>query len=92
MKPDITPIIARLQEILDNAHNNSPDVIGGFIVGATIVRDDIDSLYDQYPDLEEIAEFGAELETVRDIHYANELLRKIRVKLDNLKHQAQNPS
>ena len=62
----INEIIKTLDVISENKDNKLLYILGGFIVGATIVRDDIDDLYIQYPGLESIAELGAELETLED--------------------------
>lgn len=68
----IQEIIKRLDEISANKDKKPLDIIGGYIVGATIVRDDIEELYKQYPQLETIAELGAELETLEgSIHAAS---------------------
>lgn len=60
----IQAIIQRLDEIVANKTNEPLHVLGSYVVGATIVRDDIDDLYQQYPDLEMVADLGSELETL----------------------------
>jgi len=60
----IHDIIKRLDEISANKDHKPLDVLGSYIVGATMARDDIEELYAQYPTLETIAELGAELETL----------------------------
>lgn len=62
----INEIIATLEKIALNTNDAPLHILGGYIVGATIVRDDIETLYDIYPELEIIAELGAELETIED--------------------------
>lgn len=64
------------------------DVVGSYIVGATIAKDGIEQVYKEYPILEEIAELGAELETIEnDELYRKQLFRMITLKLDILKKQ-----
>jgi hypothetical protein len=87
MKDNVLLIVNRIQDILDASETTSPEIIGGYIVGTTIVRDDIDTFYKEYPILEEIAELGAELETARDQDYGNELLEQIQVKFHILLRQ-----
>jgi hypothetical protein len=60
----IEEIIQTLDAISANKDNQPLDVLGGYIVGATTVRNDIDELYAKYPGLELIAELGADLETL----------------------------
>lgn len=60
----IQEIINILDEISANKDNKPLDIIGSYIVGATLARDDIEELYKIYPELETIAELGAELETL----------------------------
>lgn len=82
---NINGIFNRLVGIMSNSHNESLDKLGSYIVGCTIVLDDIDEYYKDYPVLEEVAELGAELETVSDRQYQIELLDKIKAKLVLLK-------
>ena len=63
-------MIQNIITTLDNISNNTDDkplyLLGGYIVGATLVRDDIEELREQYPLLEVISELGAELETIEN--------------------------
>lgn len=81
----IQGIIARLDEILQNKNNEPLDQLGSYIVGATLARDDIENHFSKFPELEEVAELGAELETLSGSEYANEVFQKIRITLDSLK-------
>lgn len=67
----IQEIITTLDEISANKDNKPLHVLGSYIVGITIVRDDIEELYEQYPGLELIAELGAELETLEGSVHEN---------------------
>ena len=62
----IQDTLTTLQNISENKDNEPLYVLGGYIVGATIVRDDIEAIYEQYPLLEIIAELGADLETLEN--------------------------
>ena len=84
---DIQGIIARLDEILQNKNDEPLDQLGSYIVGATLARDDIESYFNKFPELEEVAEFGAELETLSGTKYADEVFLKIRLKFDSLKQR-----
>lgn len=67
----IQEIINRLDEISANKDKEPFHVLGGYIVGTTIVRDDIEELDEQYPGLELIGDIGFELETIsNDDEYA----------------------
>ena len=66
----IQEIIKTLDDISANKYNKPLHILGGYIVGATIVRDDIDEIYEQYPYLEIIADLGADLETLEGDEYA----------------------
>lgn len=46
---------------MENSGNETPEKLGSYIVGCTVVQDDIDKYYDQYPVLIDIAELGANL-------------------------------
>lgn len=70
-----------------NHDNNPTDVLGSRIVGATIARDDIEHHYEQYPLLEEVAELGAELETVSDSALSEEVMSELLTKFHQLKSQ-----
>lgn len=74
----IQEIITKLEAISANKDNQPLYILGGYIVGATIVRDDIDELYGQYPGLERIAELGAELETIEDTTIALPIFEEFR--------------
>lgn len=89
---DDLQIIERIEEILRNEHNEPAYMLGGYIVGATIVRDDIDKYYKKYPLLETIAELGADLETTnKDDEIALQVLEEIRDKFAILKQSVSQP-
>lgn len=88
MNNEAQRIISRLDEILRNDNNDSADQLGSYIVGATLVRDDIEQYYQQYPLLERIAELGADLETLGGTSHADEVLAEIRDTFRVLKQQA----
>jgi len=84
---NIEIIISAIDKILHQTGHKSADEIGSYIVGATIVRDDIDDYYKKYPLLEEVAELGAELETIKDSYLAQDKLAEIKKKFHELKSQ-----
>lgn len=85
MENNIRQIINRLSVILAHSDKTPTNIIGGYIVGATIVRDDIDKYNKKYPLLEVIGELGAELETIKDADYAKRLLERIKIRFNALK-------
>lgn len=89
MNDEIQNIINRIEEILQNSRDVSPDMIGSYIVGATIVRDDIEEYYKKYPLLEKIAEQGADLETMGNSKHAEIVLNDIRENFRILKNMVQ---
>lgn len=79
-------IVRRIENILKNEKNEHPYVLGGYIVGATIVRDDWEENFQtRYPVLGEIAELGADLEITDDTERANEIMRQIQRRVSQLK-------
>lgn len=83
----ITEIVKTIDDILKNEKNQPLYVLGGYIVGATIVKDGIEEVYKEYPLLEEIAELGADLETMEDDTYALPVFQEIQEKFAALKSQ-----
>lgn len=81
----IQEIIKTLDDISANKDNQPLYILGGYIVGATIVRDDIDELYIKYPGLEMIADLGADLETLEDDAYAYTVFKKFQNALMHFK-------
>lgn len=81
----IGDIIATLENISDNKDNQPLHVLGGYIVGATLVRDDYEKIIVDFPSVEAIAELGAELEMLEDDEYANTVFRQFQHALANLK-------
>jgi len=82
----IQDIIKTLETIAENIDSQPLHILGGYIVGATIVRDDIDELNSRYPELERIAELGSELETIEDDNeYAASLFQQFQQALIHLK-------
>jgi hypothetical protein len=89
MDDDINKIIERIEEILLNPANEPIDMLGSYIVGATIVRDDIGRYYEKYPLLERVADLGADLETLGGSKHADGVLREIKIKFEELKSQVE---
>ena len=82
----IQEIIKTLDEISANKKNEPFHTLGGYIVGTTMVRDDIDDLYQQYPGLEQIADIGSELELSEyDQAYAATLFKQFQNALTHFK-------
>lgn len=86
----IKDIYTRLAEIVENKLNEPLNKLGSYIVGCTIVLDKIDELYKKYPVLEDIAELGAELETISDPAYQTKLFKEIESKIIILKNATTN--
>ena len=53
MDEDIQDIIQRLKVIIENRGNKPLDVLGGYIVGTTLVRDDWEEKYAPEPAIKE---------------------------------------
>lgn len=87
MNSELLNIIIRLESILQNSQNEPADMLGSYIVGATLVRDDIKQYFNEYPLLERVAELGADLETLGGSPYADEVLAEIQQQFDALKKQ-----
>jgi len=86
MDTKIKDIIKILEAIAENKDNQPQYILGGYIVGATIIRDDIDELNSRYPELERISELGSELETIEDDNeYAASLFQQFQKALIHLK-------
>jgi len=81
----IQEIVDRLDAISSNVNNEPLYILGGYIVGTTIVRDDIDELYEKYPKLEYIAELGAELETLEETEFAEPIFKRFQIALKQFK-------
>jgi hypothetical protein len=80
----ITDIYNRLVEILENKDNESPERLGSYIVGCTIVLDDIDKYFGKYPILSDIADLGSDLE-INNTESSTTSLAKIKSMLEKLK-------
>lgn len=79
-------IVHRIENILKNEKNEHPSALGGYIVGATIARDDWEeSFQTRYPVLGEIAELGADLEVTDDIEQASGIMGQIQRRVSQLK-------
>ncbi len=87
MNDEILNIISRIEYILQNLHGEPSNMLGSYIVGATIVRDDVEEYYKRYPLLEKIAEWGADLETLGGSKYAESVLIEIHETFRILKNQ-----
>ena len=86
MDSKITEIILRIEEILANKQGVSIDYLGSYIVGATLARDDYEELAEACPQLTEVAELGATLETLANSPTtADEVLSELRREFDKLK-------
>lgn len=92
MNDEIGHIINRIEDILRNSRNEPADILGSYIVGATLARNDIDQHYKKYPLLEKVAELGADLETLGGSEYAENVLNEIRATFDILKNQVRENS
>ena len=86
MNARLNEIVKRIEQILLNENNDSLDTLGSYIVGATIVRDDYDFYKNKYQLLDEIAELGADLETIKDSK-AEVVLNNIESKLSLLRQE-----
>ena len=64
-------------------------MIGSYIVGATIVREDYELYQERYPLIEQIADLGADLETL-DGSQAELVLKGVHNNLGLLKQQVAN--
>lgn len=81
----IQDIITTLENISNNKENQPLYILGGYIVGATLVRDDYEDIIADYPSLEVIAELGAELETLENMEDANPIFEQFQCTLIDLK-------
>jgi hypothetical protein len=86
MNDAIIDIIIRIEKILLNEKKDSIDILGSYIVGATIAREDYEFYQNKYTLLDEIAELGADLETLKG-NEAEVSLKEIKSKLNLLKQQ-----
>ena len=86
----IQEIIKTLDDISANKDNKPLHVLGGYIVGTTIVREDIDELYEEYPYLEVIADLGADLETLEGDEYAIPVFNQFQNALKHFKETLPN--
>jgi hypothetical protein len=84
---EIVAIVDRIEKILQNPRGESIDMLGSYIVGATIIRDDIEDYYTKYPLLEKIAELGADLETLGNSDFAEDVLLEIKTNFHKLKEE-----
>ena len=72
--------------MLKNKEKKPLCVLGGYIVGATIVRDDWEEKFQaRYPLLNEVAELGADLEVTDDLKRADEIVKQIQYKFTQLR-------
>ncbi len=78
-------IIATLDTIAANKENKPLYILGGYIVGATLVRDDFESLREEHPILDTLSELGAELETIEKDEEALPIFREFQDELHRLK-------
>ena len=81
----IQDIITTLENISNNKENQPLYILGGYIVGAPLVRDDYEDIIADYPSLEVIAELGAELETLENMEDANPIFEQFQRTLIDLK-------
>ena len=85
MDSELVTIVQRIGNILKNKEKEPLHVLGGYIVGATIVRDDWEEKFQaRYPLLNEIAELGADLEVTDDLKRAGEIVKQIQYKFTQL--------
>lgn len=81
----IHEIVKGIGDILKEKRGEPIDMLGSRIVGVTIVSEEFEKYYAEYPPLERLAELGAELETLADSKYAEEVLGEIMEELGKLK-------
>ena len=80
MNSEFATIVQRIGDILKNKEKEPLHVLGGYIVGATIVRDDWEEKFQaRYPLLNEIAELGADLEVTDDLKRAGEIVNRYNI-------------
>ena len=85
MDSEFATIVQRIGNILKNKEKKPLCVLGGYIVGATIVRDDWEEKFQaRYPLLNEIAELGADLEVTDDLKRAGKIVKQIQYKFTQL--------
>ncbi len=77
-------IIAALNTIAQNKENKPLYVLGGYIVGATLVREDFESLSQEHALLGTLSELGAELETIEDDSEALPIFKEFQNELSKL--------
>lgn len=85
MDEEVEKVILRIEEILSNPNDEPLDRLGSYIVGATLVREDIEPIFEACPPLEKIAELGADLETQGGTEYASKIFDEIERLFDELK-------
>ncbi|MBC7764145.1 hypothetical protein H7Y29_00345 [Microbacteriaceae bacterium] len=90
MSNAIHEIIARIDQILLNEKNETLDVLGSYIVGATIIRDDYEYYQDKYPILAVVADLGAELETLKGSEHERIVFEDLKNNFTHLKQQVTN--
>ena len=79
MDSELAAIVQRIGNILKNKEKEPLRVLGGYIVGATIVRDDWEEKFQaRYPLL------GADLEVTDDLKRAGEIVKQIQYKFTQL--------
>lgn len=69
--PSIDVVYYNLAEIIKNDDKRPADRVGSLIVDCTLPLYNIESLYIDYPILEEIAEIGADMEWQGEAYFAD---------------------
>lgn len=87
MQDEVLAIVNRIEEIIRNESHQPIDVLGSYIVGATIVRDDAETIFEAYPDLEAIADLGSELETLSGTEHAEQVFNEIEEEFADFKQK-----
>ena len=85
----INTVYLRLKEIIKNEAREPLDKVGSYLVGCTLAVEGIESLFESYPTLEEIADIGSDLEYQGE-EYFDEYHRKLKVLLVKLESEISN--
>jgi len=85
-KLSIDTVYSSLVEIIKNDAMKPLDQVGSYVVGATMAEASIDSLFDKYPVLEDIAEIGASMEW-EDENYLDECYQRLKFLIEKLGKQ-----
>ena len=82
-KLSINTVYVSLAEIIKNDARRPLDQVGSYVVGSTMAEVGIDSLFEKYPALEEIAEIGASMEWQGE-EYLDEYYQRLKILIEKL--------